>query len=75
MATLRIFRIVQPKRRAEDVLEFSAFLTVIPNKSGCLLVTVIEAGVGGGGGHLPVLIIDKKMIIKKQRKQVKKNIL
>ena len=27
------------------------------------LVTVIEAE--GGGGHLPVLIIDKKMIIKK----------
>ena len=27
-----------------------AFLTVIPNKSGRLLVTVIEAGGGGGGG-------------------------
>ena len=37
------------------------FLTVIPNKSGRLLVTVIEAegggGGGGGGGNLPVVII------------------
>ena len=45
---------------------FPAFRTVIPNKSGRLLVKVIEAMGGGGGGggrgggrHLPVLINKK----------------
>ena len=40
---LRIFRIVQTK----ELNNSPAFLTVIPNKSGRLLVTVIEAGGGG----------------------------
>ena len=51
----------QQKRRAkqrkeylqsrDDELEFSRVpRTVIPNKSGRLLVMVIEAGGGGGGG-------------------------
>ena len=45
------------KRRAkqrDDELEFSHVPYSDPNKSGRLLVTVIEAG---GGGHLPVLPI------------------
>ena len=58
---LRIFRIVQTKRGADDVLEFFRVPYSDPKQKRASAREAEGGGEGwGGGGHLPVLIIDKK---------------
>ena len=57
---------MQTKRRADDVLEFFRVPYSDPKqKRASARDGNWSEGGRGGGGHLPVLIIDKKMIIKK----------